>query len=1011
MRFVFLTCLYVIHCCCIAQSSTTFPVFTLKEIIKKENLCDPFVITIAQDNDGLMWAGTNTGLNRLDGYTVKNFFFNPTKTNGLSNNTITDLNAHFNNKLFVGTGNGICYYDYTTKKINRIFSDTNKVLYPIFIPAKDKLLAISNIDGSWHAIDKNNTLTNLHYKLDYNAIEKQIKTGVPFSTNKSNLHHWTFIGSCLVNINLNSLTIQDAVNLGDVFKTYHIHSIVEDGNYLWISTWGKGLVRYNLITKELVYLTSKYIYNKHSTLFKDANNKTWVITTHENGYAIVDPATLALQDYEIGASAYTVFVDKQNTIWFGTNNGLFYAENKKPFVKVNEVFDNYISPNTTNKTEKTLPWNLYSTNEYYFIPLTNKKAMLQFDKTWNCIKYYEPNKNAGKPSVLAFEYISGIYEKNNFYWIITYNGLVKCKKDFTPIKWFYANVPDAKKEETHELRNLIVLNNNNILFKSNYGIHYFDTNKETFINTFTATKNNANNFPDEYVAHIAAKNELCYFIVHHKGLYQLNLRTGTTAHIPLPYNNVALSKVVVEGDNVWIGSYNGLIKYNTKTKLAKTYLQQDGLFNDFIVGLTLSKTNMLWMVTASSISCLDTKTDAIKNFYKKTGLSGGNAYGEKINIDDNDNIVFGIRNYIGFINKEILDEVEQPKKSIITALLINNKDTLWQLNNNEKYISLPSTQNSISIHFAMENTEENNTYFYKLNNEWRSTTSGQIDLAGLAPGTYIIHVANQPKDNAVNDFITITIRQPFYNTWWFIAVCAISIGGILYAFFKAKANSIRKQALLQKTYNQKLVESEMQTLRSQMNPHFMFNTLNSINSYIIQHKTDLASAFLTTFSKLMRSILDLSKHETVALSKEIAALKMYIELEALRLENKFDYSIRIDQQIDEESTTIPSLIIQPFVENAIWHGLHSKSTQGTIFINVTETAEQQLVITIEDDGIGRKASAAMKNNQVTHTSHGIDITINRVKLLNNNNSVTFTDLYDEHNIAAGTRVTIILNTV
>jgi sensor histidine kinase YesM len=310
----------------------------------------------------------------------------------------------------------------------------------------------------------------------------------------------------------------------------------------------------------------------------------------------------------------------------------------------------------------------------------------------------------------------------------------------------------------------------------------------------------------------------------------------------------------------------------------------------------------------------------------------------------------------------------------------------------------------------MENAEENNTYYYKLNNEWHSLNIGQIELAGLSPGNYKIYVSNQPKDNAINDFITIIIRPPFYKTWWFLAICLLGIGTILFAFFKVRTNSIRKQTLLQKTYEQKLAESEMQTLRSQMNPHFMFNTLNSINSYIIQNKTALASEYLTTFSKLMRSILDLSKQETVPLSKEIDALKMYIELEALRLENKFDYSISMDKNVDDDATKIPSLIIQPFVENAIWHGLHNKKTHGHIDIKVKETEDHNLLITIEDDGIGRKAASEIKHEYTNHKSYGISITINRVKLLNNKNEVIFTDLYDSNNNAAGTKVTIHLYT-
>jgi tetratricopeptide (TPR) repeat protein len=206
-------------------------------------------------------------------------------------------------------------------------------------------------------------------------------------------------------------------------------------------------------------------------------------------------------------------------------------------------------------------------------------------------------------------------------------------------------------------------------------------------------------------------------------------------------------------------------------------------------------------------------------------------------------------------------------------------------------------------------------------------------------------------------------------------------------------------------------EAEMQSLRSQMNPHFIFNTLNSINSYIIENKREIASEYLTTFSKLMRHILDLSKHDMVTLDKEISALKLYIELEALRLENKFDYSISIDENLALEMIKIPPLIIQPFVENAIWHGLHNKKNYGHIFIRIKDAGDNQLLVVVEDDGIGRVASGALKKQQVSHKSYGIEITINRIKLLDENNSVEIIDLYSNEKIAIGTRVEIKLNGV
>jgi ligand-binding sensor domain-containing protein/two-component sensor histidine kinase len=992
---------------CFAQNRTSFPDFKLKEIAQKENLCDPFITALVQDKDGLVWAGTNTGLNRLDGYAVKKYFYNPTKTDGLSNNTIYSLISNFNNRLWIGTGNGICYYDYTTKKIGRIIDSNtaNKALYLKLIQGTNKLLGISLIDGNWFTIDKENKLTNLNFKLTDQTLAQQIKAYKAFKLSKSNLHAWTFTSNILVNLNLDNFKIQDSIELDELFKTQHIHSILEDGNTLWITVWGKGLAHYNLQNKKTTFIKSSPKYGKQLVNYKDNNGANWIVWGNESGYSITNPTTLETKDFNLNCEVVDILIDKANTLWLGSDNGLFYAINKRKFIDIKEVYDDYLYPQKQNKNyEKTLPWNLYSTSDAYFVPLNTKNTLLQFDKNWKYIKSWN---NCEK---LQYQHITGIFEKDNYYWISTYRGFVKCTKKFEPIKWVINPSQDIRQNGIKNIANMHVINNHLVALKSSYAIQFFDTEQEQFTKTYGYRKEVKDSFPDDYIPYVAFKNDDCYFVTQSKGFFHLQLKTGKVAHIPLPYNNIALTKLLIDDNIVWIASYNGLIKYNIKTKQAKTYLQQDGLHNDLIVGLSISKEKVLWVTTASSISCINTKNDIIKNVFIKPGISGGNAYGEKVVVDDNDNAVFGYENYLGFIDKEILNETDVQKKSIITDLLVNNVSTEWQIKNNEKYISLPSTKNSIAIHFALENAEENTTYYYKLNNVWHSSNNGIIELAGLENGTYKIMVANQQKDTSVNDFISITIRPPFYKSWWFITLCILSFGGILYVFFKTKTNNIRKQALLQKTYEQKLVESEMQTLRSQMNPHFMFNTLNSINSYIIQNKTTLASEYLTTFSKLMRSILELSKQETVSLAKEITALKMYIQLEALRLENKFDYSISVAADIDEDSVKIPSLIIQPFVENAIWHGLHNKDTKGNIVIQVKETTDHNLVITIEDDGIGRKAAASIKQEQLKHKSYGIDITINRLKLLNNNNSVTFYDLYDESNIAAGTKVTIQLNT-
>jgi two-component sensor histidine kinase len=653
-----------------------------------------------------------------------------------------------------------------------------------------------------------------------------------------------------------------------------------------------------------------------------------------------------------------------------------------------------------------LPGKVTKTSSSYYVPLVFGNGIITFNKNWEFLQHTASVDIASNNN--NFKYIGNVLEHSNAKWVATRGGLAKCDDDLKLKKLFVPKTENAITGDVQKMRDLIELSDSEILIKSFSAIFIFNTNRETFTKSFYTTTDDKYDLLNCFIVEVVIADKQCYLATE-LGLLQLDIETGKLTKIELPNNNTRLSAIVLKNKELWIGSQTGLTSYNIETKKAITYYKKDGLSNDNVLFMRLGVDNKLWVSTSNGLCCFDTETKKTANIFEKDGLVENYLQGE-IFVDDNGNVALGNSKGLSFIKKEILTKANEHKASYITELLVNNNQLNWQFKNNEKFIALSKDQNNISIHFTMSNATSNETYFYKLNNTWYNTSTGLIQLNSLEAGTYTLQVSNLPVDNELNDFITIFVKPPFYSTWWFYILSTILLGGILYAFYRIRIRSVRREAMLQKTYAQKLTESEMQTLRSQMNPHFMFNTLNSINSYIIQNKTAQASDYLTTFSKLMRSILELSKQEKVTIVKELAALKMYIELEALRLENKFDYSIIIDDDVDEESIKIPSLIIQPFVENAIWHGLHNKKTQGHIDIKIKETAEHNLEITIEDDGIGRKASEAIKQDQVKHKSFGIDITINRVKLLNNNNSVTFIDLYDEHNIAAGTKVTILLNT-
>ncbi len=228
---------------------------------------------------------------------------------------------------------------------------------------------------------------------------------------------------------------------------------------------------------------------------------------------------------------------------------------------------------------------------------------------------------------------------------------------------------------------------------------------------------------------------------------------------------------------------------------------------------------------------------------------------------------------------------------------------------------------------------------------------------------------------------------------------------------KNKLVETQKIKQVETMFEKKIAETEMIALRAQMNPHFIFNCLNSIKLYTLENDSQTASEYLTKFSQLIRLVLENSRSEKVTLQKELETLKLYIELEAMRFKNKVNYQINVVPHIDQQYIEIPPLLLQPYVENAIWHGLMHKTEGGNITIDITQPSEYLLHIEITDDGIGREMAKEHKSKSATRQkSFGLKMTSERLEAINHiyqtNTEVKIIDLVDTEGNAAGTKVII-----
>lgn len=221
--------------------------------------------------------------------------------------------------------------------------------------------------------------------------------------------------------------------------------------------------------------------------------------------------------------------------------------------------------------------------------------------------------------------------------------------------------------------------------------------------------------------------------------------------------------------------------------------------------------------------------------------------------------------------------------------------------------------------------------------------------------------------------------------------------------------AVKNEEIKTSNYKRKLTDLELKALRAQMNPHFIFNSMNSINRMILAGEGDDASRYLNKFSKLIRLTLENSENSTISLESELAMLEAYIQLEAVRFKGMINYSLSVEESIDSSSTYLPSMVLQPFIENAIWHGLLHKKEPGNIHISIREENDV-LRCTIEDDGVGREMALQLKEHTPEkNKSLGIKITEERLKLISKEKLmdwIKIEDLKDTYNKAVGTRVNL-----
>ncbi len=465
-------------------------------------------------------------------------------------------------------------------------------------------------------------------------------------------------------------------------------------------------------------------------------------------------------------------------------------------------------------------------------------------------------------------------------------------------------------------------------------------------------------------------------------------------------------------DKIWIGLFDGgMLCYRNNNITSNSTISYLG--SNSITSIVEDLSNNLWVGTLGNGVFYLPAQQSIK--YKAPLLFSdtSNIIEQKVGIKSDGLSDVSNSSELRVISTQsnIYDSI--PPSIYISNLQIMNRDTSIQ-----KSFALSYNQNFLKINYIGFSYKDPETIQYKyvmlgLDKDWTYTYNNTVQYTTLPPGEYKFVVRSMNKKGIWSESdasVTFRISPPFWETWWFLALTMLSVllfSGLI-IFLWIRNIKIKEQA--KSEINRKIATIELQALRAQMNPHFMFNTMSSIQHYITTNETESALRYLSKFSKLMRKILDNSKTPTISVKDEIETLELYLTLESLRFRDKLNYTVEVDKSIDHNYDEIPAMLIQPYIENAIVHGINHKKTAGTISISLTRE-NQFIKCTITDDGIGRKAAEKINHSKnKKHTSAGMSITKERLAILNeaqgSSLNVDIKDLFDLNGNGCGTQVEI-----
>ncbi len=1011
-----------------AFSQESSPVFN--RLTTLDGLSNNSVNCITQDSSGFIWVGTQDGLNRYDALHFKIYRNDPHNRNTLSNNYITGLAVGKEGLIWIGTDNSLCRLNPVNDSFAIYKNEPGKTgtisnsswPKPFIDNANDLWIATKSGLDYFDPVTKKFTVYNIAPAEDIkrdpstNVIEKIIedKQGRLWCLGIYKL----FLFDRASHRFVSSFTINRRANKDIAQK---------DETHFYLGQFESGLLELDITTSEIRSIPVKDPYNSSISLFNDTtsgNNPLLYIGTTNSGVIRYDPT---LKEQEIfqpdifndrsisGEYVPAVFRDKQRSLWFATNKGICVLNPQMQLFK-NKLLGQDDFPGQFEKFGEISAY--YEKSDTQYLGVWPFKGLYKYDHDDKLLQTTGIVSRSSKSSLSKS--IFYFLPSNDYLWICTDSGLVRWNERTGQNKVFIPSPGDTSIHREHlRMRKLLPLDNNQFLVRTwNWGILVFDKKENRFIKHYLHKSNDTTSLPSNNIfdivkladgnIYVSTANGLCHFLTNEG-------RFITYKPVPGSGDIVPLKKMDVDANNnLWIASNVGLFFFNTSAKTFEHYTSADGMAINICNRVCIDNKEKIWVTTTVGITRFDPLTKKFLNFSVKEGLPV-ELYDGVLTRLENGKILAGFNGGYTLIDPENFPFNDQVPTIRISQIKVNDSIYSYELEKSGKVLRLKHWQNFLQVSFAVLNytNPQQNHFYYKLEGferNWHESKDGEVIYTNLPYGEYALQVKGSNNSGIMNeagDTLQITIVPAFWQTWW-VKLSAICLAVIaVYIIVKKRISSIRHEADMK----HKIAETEMMALRAQMNPHFIFNCLNAIDNLVQTNQKEKATTYLARFAKLIRSVLDSSKNNVVPFQNDYETLQLYLQMEQFRCGNKFTYELRADGELLYSDYKLPPLIIQPFVENAIHHGLLNKQA-GDRKLTVSATLENDFIkYAIIDNGVGRRRAQEIRDiNKPGYRSYGISTTAERVHLYNQNgrtNDIVITDILENGN-PAGTKVEISL---